>query len=506
MKRNLDGILQKTTLVYILLPYVLFCLTWLKPAYGIVFGGIGLWILYSSWKKTTNENFISELIFLNKKSLFFAFFTLCVFMYFSGIGSYTFQNYDHLYRNAIFRDLVQKPWPVLYNIEGFGTHIFEGKTTVMTYYMGFFLPAAFVGKYLGFEIGKAALLLWSILGIFLVFLQICRYLHRFNLKTLGLFLGWGTLFFIGAFYKYPLKDILLEKSWLWAGMILYSDSNIGLFYYTFNQGIMAWLILMLIIQDMFPRQIVFWYCLCFFLSPFAFVGMAPFVLFMVFKDFSWAKFKTYFSPENIIGAGSVLGLTYLYLSSNEAGQFFQMLHHRPKIIILFLLLSWGIVAILLWPKYKKNGLYWLIIAVLLPLPFFQQGYGIDFPGRLSIPALSILMLLVGKTIIETKNLWIKRGLIAYLLVSGVVHLALEPVRSMYFTGIEYFARKGNFAEDFSKSENKILKAMGKEMQESLKNPTCIKDLGTLSNPKNEVIWNYMSDTEKSRFYKWVGKK
>jgi hypothetical protein len=506
MKRNLDGILQKSTLVYILLPYVLFCFTWLKLAFAIPFGVLALWILFKSFKATQSDNTISDLLHFSKKNVLYILLILIVFMFFSGIGSYTFQNYDHLYRNAIFRDLVQKPWPVIYEIKGFGEHIFEGKTTMMTYYMGFFLPAAFVGKYLGFEAGKAALLLWSTLGVFLVFLNIGRYLKRFNFKTLGLFLGWGTLFFIGALYKYPLSEILQEKSWLWAGMILYADSNIGMIYYTFNQGIMSWLILMVLMQDLVPRQVIFWYSLCFFLSPFAFVGMAPFVLYSVFKDYSKAKFLSYFSIENIAGSLSVIGLTYLYLSNNQAGQFFQVLHHKPVILIVFLLLSWGLVAILLFPSYKKNGLYWLIIGVLLPLPFFQQGYGIDFPGRLSIPALSILMLLVGKNIIESNNLYIKRCLIGYMLLSGIAHVLLEPVRSAYYTGVEYFSRKGEIAKDFSNSNNAIVKSIGEEMEASLMKPTCIKDLGTLSNPKNEVIWNYMSDTETSRFYKWVARK
>ncbi len=506
MKRDLDGILQKTTLVYIILPYLIFCLTWLQIPYAIFFGGIGLWLIYKSFKAIQTDQSISDLLFSSRKSILYVFLILVVFMFFSGIGSYTFQNYDHLYRNAIFRDLVQKPWPVMYEIKGFGNHIFEGKTTFMTYYMGYFLPAAFVGKYLGFEIGKAALLLWSLLGIFLIYFQIGRYFKRFNIKVLGLFLGWGTLFFIGALYKYPLQEIIQEKSWLWAGMVLYSDSNIGMIYYTFNQGIMAWLILMLIMQDFNPRQIIFWYSLCFFLSPFAFVGMAPFVLYSVFNNHSKAKFLTYFSLENIVGALSVIALTFLYLSNNEAGQFFQVLHHRPKIFIVFLLLSWGIVAILLFPKFKKNGLYWLIISVLLPLPFFQQGYGIDFPGRLSIPALSVLMLLLGHTLIESKQKWAKYGLLAYMLVSGIGHLALEPLRSIYFTGIEYWARKSNVTHEWSNSKNAVLKYVGKDINASLKNPSCIKDLGTLSNPKNEVIWNYMSDTETSKFYKWVAKK
>jgi hypothetical protein len=444
-------------------------------------------------------------MYAERKNLSIGFIFICIVLFFSGIGSYTFQNYDHLYRNAIFRDLVLKPWPVLYHVKGFGNHIFEGKTTVMTYYMGYFLPAALIGKILGFEVGKFALLLWSVLGTFLVYLQVCRYFQKYNLKSLVLFLGWGTLFYIGSIYKYPITDILKEKNWLWAGMILYADSNIGLIYYTFNQSLTAWLILLLIIQNIMPRQIIFWYCMSFFLSPFAFIGMAPFALYSFLTEVSLPKIKNYFSFENVIGGFAVLGLTYVYLSSNQAGQFFQVLHHKPKIILVFLALSWGIVAVLLLKDNFKNKLFWLSVLVLLPLPFFQQGYGIDFPGRLSIPALFILMLLVGKTIIETKSKWVKVGLITYMMATAIPHFFLEPLRSLYYTAIEYTAYNTTYKPDRN-SNSSLERYVANDILESKQQTICIKDLGTLTNPKNEVIWNYMSDTEKSNFYKWLAKK
>ncbi|MGL4632332.1 MAG: hypothetical protein ACRCVT_14115, partial [Leadbetterella sp.] len=441
-----------------------------------------------------------------KKTIFWIFVCICVLLFFSGIGSYTFQNNDHLYRNAIFRDLVTKDWPVLYEVKGFSGHQLNGKITMMTYYMGYFLPSAWIGKHLGFEVGKFALLLWSILGTFLVFLQISRFLKSYSWKTFLLFISWGTLFYLGSIWKFGLEDVIRDKNYLWAGMVLYSESNLGSIYWTFNQSITSWLILLIIIQNLLPKQLLFWYGLCFFLSPFAFVGMSPFVGYAVLNRVNYKKFISYFSLENILSGTSVILLTFLYLQNNKAGQFFRILDHDPRKLLAFYVLSWGVIAAILIVKYWNNRLFWLTLVVLTPLPFFQQGHGIDFPGRLSLPALFILMLLVGKHLLEYKNKLFNGLIICYLIFSFVGHVGLEFGRSLYFTGAEHWGQNSNLGKKLSDSKNPVLHYVGEDMENLRKKPSAIKDLGTLTNPKNDVIWNYMADIETSLFYKTVAKK
>jgi hypothetical protein len=502
-----DRLLQRLCLAYLFLPYFIFCVAWLSWPFAILFGGLGLFVFLNSWSLNSGQKEIDALFKNSKKKFIYIGVVFGVFIFFSGIGSYTFQNYDHLYRNAIFRDLVSHTWPVKYQVKGFPGHIFEGKETVMTYYMGFFLPAALLGKVLGFAFAKFFLLVWSFLGLCLCYLQVCRYWKSVGWKSLCLFLGWGTLFYIGALYKYPFREIVEEKSWLWAGMVLYADSNIGLVYYTFNQSLTAWLIIMIVVQGQFPRQMFFWYSICFFLSPFAFVGLAPFVLYYIFKDKGIYRVKDFISIENILGALSVLILTYVYLSNNKAGQFFQILEHRPKIFMVFMLLSWLGIAVWLGLSQFKNKVFWLVCLVLFPLPFFQQGYGIDFPGRISVPALFILMLIVGDAYKGSTKSWYKMGLVAYVLASAIPHGLLEVARSMYFSSAEYLAYHSTFAEnhDLSKNDN-LLDYYKSEVQQIRKKPVCTKDLGTLTNPRNTVIWNYMSATESSRYYKFLAPK
>jgi hypothetical protein len=435
-------------------------------------------------------------------------------IFFSGIGHYTYQNNDHLYRGALFADLVKYDWPVIYKVNGFPGHFLEGKTTMMTYYLGFYLPAAALGKAFGLEFGRFALFFWTFIGTVFVVFQTGKHLRKFNYKLLLLFFGWGTLFFIGTLYKNSFIDIYTETANpLWAGMILYADSNLGLIYWTFNQSLTGWLILLLIFNKG-PKQNTFYlYSLTFFLSPFAFVGMLPFVIFMIWKNYEgtlkddlWKNVKKYLSFQNIIGAALVVCLNFIYIDSNKAGKFFQVLHHRPKILIVFYLLSWAIIAFLISSKFKKNALFWLVVIVLIPLPFFQQGFGIDFPGRLSIPALLIMMLLVGQFLIEEKSGWRKWAVFAYMIVSAVWHIGFEVGKSVIWTSAENISHKTDWDDQLMAAENRKLQKVGKILKDLEGKDILIKDHKTIVNPNNNVIWNYMADIEGSRFYRWFARK
>jgi hypothetical protein len=517
MTRNIDGILTKAAYLYLTLPFLIFCLSWLNLPSSIAFSAITLISIYFCLKNVSGDLSINEALFQNRKSIYWSLFAILIIVFFSGIGSYTFQNTDHLYRGAIFRDLVTYDWPVMYHVKGFPGHFLNGKTTMMTYYLGFYLPSAAVGKLFGFEAAKFALFLWTFIGTVLVIFQIGKYLKRYNYKVLLLFFGWGTLFFIGAIYKFPFKDLYTdsENNYLWAGMILYADSNLGLIYWTFNQSLTGWLIILLLYNNGHQKNAVYLYSLCFFLSPFAFVGMLPFMFFYFWKNFKgefsylkdWLEnIKIYFSFQNIFGAGLVFALNYLYLNSNQAGKFFQILSHSPKKFIVFILLSWGIIAFLILPKFKKNPLFWLVIMVLLPLPFFQQGYGIDFPGRLSIPALFFLMLMVGQYIIGEKNKIRKAAVLAYMAISAGGHFFFETGKSIVYTSAENISHHTDLDDKMLLSENTEIKKVGRILKDIEGKNICIQDLGTVVNPKNPVIWNYMADIEESRFYRWFAKK
>ena len=167
---------------------------------------------------------------------------IVLWAYFFSVGGFVWQNEDHNWRNRIFELLVTEKWPVVMD----ATDIYTGETrsAVMTYYLGFWLPAAVVGKLFGLKAGFAFQLIWLILGLLLVFELLSVFLKKYSLKYLVIFVLFSGLDIAGLFFTtgtpgtIPFPDHI-ER---WSGAFQYS-SNTTLLFWVFNQAIYAWIIL-----------------------------------------------------------------------------------------------------------------------------------------------------------------------------------------------------------------------------------------------------------------------
>ena len=96
--------------------------------------------------------------------------------------------HDHWWRNQTFQILVEYDWPVTKQVMmEDGVH-----TRGLIYYIGFWLPAACVGKLFGLTAGYCFQLLWAALGVGLVYYYICAYLKRLSVWPL-----FGLILFSG---------------------------------------------------------------------------------------------------------------------------------------------------------------------------------------------------------------------------------------------------------------------------------------------------------------------
>ncbi len=155
--------LYTISIVYLLIPNVIFYLYWVKPIFTLI--GIAL-IIYIFSKNTLQEiGFCKALVTV--KDLCIALIAAVGLTLASGITGFAFQTMDHWCHNAKFQDLLQNDWPLR----------FPTNRPVVAYYFGYYLlPAAF-SKLTG-HVSTAAILVWTSLGIMLGLLWIFISLHR----------------------------------------------------------------------------------------------------------------------------------------------------------------------------------------------------------------------------------------------------------------------------------------------------------------------------------------
>jgi len=215
----------------LLFPVLLFFAGWLHWYIGIPLAavvGTGGFFLYRMLKSDTEE------IRMDYGCLFLIFAAMFLWAFLCGQGGFFPQKTDHLWRNAIFYDLIHGEWPVTYDT------YFHGK---MVYYLCYWLPPALIGKLCslfgeraGTLGGHAALLIWTTLNLFILALLLLSCLKRFDRKTVIVTLLLLVLFsgmdYIGQFIvSHSLAVHHLE--W-WLGRWQYT-SNTAQLGWVFNQ-------------------------------------------------------------------------------------------------------------------------------------------------------------------------------------------------------------------------------------------------------------------------------
>lgn len=188
--------LQKIAYLYLILPLVIFCTTWFN-FYGTSIVMLSLLISCYFIRLSPNKYSLTGISSLtNKKIVLFAFIIASLWCFWSGIGGYIYQSGDFAARNAIYRDLIERSWPVYYKYWG---------GFALNYYFGFWIFPAFITKILYivstnqnliFAVGLNILLIYSIIGVTIFLLLLVLITKPKNLKQLILVLIF-PLFFSG---------------------------------------------------------------------------------------------------------------------------------------------------------------------------------------------------------------------------------------------------------------------------------------------------------------------
>jgi len=402
---------------YMVIPITFFFYGWLNvPAFLWATGCLwaGFYFLYKREYQAETSTLV-----ISKKALLLAGFVICLWVIESGIGGITYQHWDLHWRNAIFRDLVNFSWPVVY----------PETDHALVYYFPYWLVPAAVGKLFGWTAARAALMIWAVIGLGLCYLLTVHLLkeklgvpllsNRQLLVISLVLIGWGGADYFGGMIVQLIGRFNMGfwSSFGW-------PDHIGGYQYTpifpevawvYNQCIVPWVAVPLLLYKYHRLSIYAFLGLCVLpFSPIPFCGLFLMMCGLGFYELYAAHFekwndqlKDIFSPENVLAAVSIFPVFLLFftMNANLEGQtgvsgfgiYMPLVDDFPNAfpgLLLFLAIEVGVYTALIGKEYRKSFLFWFTVASLCIIPVFRVGLGRDFCMRASIPAFFTLMLFV----------------------------------------------------------------------------------------------------------------
>ena len=522
--------MKRLSYIYLTLPFILFLFGWVRLTIAIPLALIFLFALYklltfrqAQGEITNPQSPISQSTNLplptshwSPSTVHWLLLTVS-WLLLSGIGGYAFQNWDHNWRNVVFRDLMNFDWPVYY------AQPESGPVKMLVYYVGFWLPSAAVGKLLNWQAANFALFAWTFLGILLVTHHLASALKTSAFKATLLLIFFSGLDAIGTLFfpqEYPTLFPPITHLETWAGTLQYSSFTTQLFW-VFNQAVPAWLCIALFVtlsdsegslpqskeilrsaQNDMRGEIILLWTLCFFFAPLAAMGLLPYILIKLIKQ---TDFKSPFKNlrwEIFLAPTIIFLLSTFYFLANTAAQSrgFQSLPLDK--FFAFFLLEGGLLWLVLAPS-KFRDPRWIVTGILLAIiPFIQLGSDRDFVMRASIAPLFYLMLMTGQTIFDKSSSRFSLIAVYCLLALGSLTSLYEINRSLYRTFDYYFLQDTCSACDFS--TDPITKLAQPGVPEEEHPGTLTADaLPTLQLMTDELSQNFIANVRQTIYYRFL---
>lgn len=315
-------------------------------------------------------------------------------MLLGGQGRFLYANIDWQVRYAVLRDMAINPWPFVYTA--------RPAPDVLRAPIGMFLAPALAFKALGGHAGNIALLIQNsaVLGLMLAIASRLFSSTRARFWALLVFLAFSGLDAAGSLFVHGNLTDHLEN---WA-QIQYS-STITLAFWVPHHAMMAWigaLLFLLWRTGRLPLSVFLAILpLTLLWSPFGLLGTLPFAVLAGVETLIQRRLRV---SDSALPALAVLlcvpGLLYLSAAGDDVGVrlyapgtlryvIFQLFETAPYLVPLAFLARGSRFG---WPVFA------LVAACLVLMPFIQIGWSIDFMMRASVPALTILTVMVADAV------------------------------------------------------------------------------------------------------------
>lgn len=436
----------------IVIPIMIFCITYLN-----IFISIPSVVLLSFFWFKLHKSFEYKKYSITLKNILKIiplFILILLWVKYSGIGGFSYQNGDFWARNSVFSDLVNYKWPI----------IFENGNA-FCYYFAYWIPAAFVGKIFGMGIANIFLYFFTIIYVTTIVYLLQRITKKNVYLVFSVLVLFSGLDIVGTII-HEQSFVLGDHIEWWAKYFQYSSMTSCL-YWVFNQILPIWLIVCLLLNTKSKKMNLALCSLLFAYSPWATIGIVPIAIIDVLK---LKKVKILENiKQNIISNCDIVNILVVlwmliiygsfYLScdtSSSGGSFIWEVYgwqngDLVKTYLLFVIIEFGIYVRLTFSKYCKNKMYLTSIILLLLIPMYHISDANDFCMRASLPALFILMIFVIQGISFDKK--INSILIIIVLLIGSVTPVSEIYRSVVRTHTwEHYLMDGYTTVSYNEDE------------------------------------------------------
>jgi hypothetical protein len=451
--------LAALSLLYLALPYLAFSSGWLQFQWATLAVILLLAALWHTWRvlNTLPSPSSPPLPTIPRQALLLYLLVCTVWVYLGGAGGYGYQNTDWIKHDAILKDLIEQPWPVVY--EYYATPVAQ------VYYIAYYLPAALIGKVAGWGAANFTLYLWTLLGTWLAALWFALHVRRATLGILLFFMLFSGLDLIGRLINEETHSLLtLLDNWRaienWSTLPIRYSSHASQIYWVPHQALAGWLCAALTFYFMLQREPrIQWLpiALSALWSPLITLGLAPYVAIEFITALGrhlrqWpAHLRGYLTLTNLTSVGLLLlmGLFYLskvgdllpFLRSNVSHGWAISLLNLGEMSqwVLFIMLEFGLYLLLVvaarrtFVSVDALPRRWLVttVIVLLLLPFYRVGLNNDLVMRASIPALFLVAVYVAQTLVNHAISPALRGTLLALVLVGSVTGLLRSFQQFY---------------------------------------------------------------------------
>ena len=308
---------------------------------------------------------------------------------------------------GVLTDLARYSWPVHLPdpLVAFMLPEVQAPDALLRYYLGYYMAPGLMGRWFGPAALIWAVPLWTWGGVALIVLLFTQRFTRSRAAIVAalILMGFSGMDFLRILLLSGEAVPLFSSSHIESDdFLLYRiqySSNASALMWTPQHFIAAGLYSMLLLQ--LRSQPRFLACsgvllaACLFWSPFAAVGLLPFLAVLVLDNGA----RPFLRWQNFLLAGPLAGLLVAFLTSDSADIVQGWLWQKSawgelaQWLPVFYLTEFLVLSLLLWrcqPQLLRERFFVASVLTLLILPVYTFGYFNDLGMRGSLPALMVL--------------------------------------------------------------------------------------------------------------------